>query len=285
MVRRPLPQSHNDLAKILDLSNEQLFYHRRVASRSYRKKRLKANRLLRIPDLRTRALQRTLLKEVRALLPVSVAAMGAPGRGAVSHAREHRGFGWCFACDVHSCFPSVSRQVVARALLMAGLGEEAAEALCDIATTDDQLPQGAPTSGWLLDVVFRRTDDAMLAKCAVSAARYSRYFDDIAISATSERPALVRGLESRIHELALRLNDTKTHSALAPERIIITGVEVSTEIRPSPVFVEALIDAIAEFALGSETVCRAELEGRLSWVSQVNPTLAAKLRRKLPRRS
>lgn len=280
---RPLPQTHNDLASLLALSSTELSALRRKMPRLYRKKVLTTGRTLRIPPRAMREIQRRALNSLRPLVQVSVAAMAVPGAGAVCHATRHISFGWCLTCDVHSCFASVRRRYVERALVLSGLGADAATALCDLVITDDQLPQGVPTSPWLLDVILRELDDAMLQRATDVGGAYSRYVDDIAISAPKRQNSLRHFAERRLKLLGLSLKPGKTRTAVAPAWASITGIEVSDDLRPSQTFIKNLKHLVDEYRAGSEHHSLEELEGRLSWVQQVNPRLAAQVRSRLRR--
>ncbi len=281
MPARDLPQTHDDLASLLALTPTELWVLRRKMPSLYRRKVLATGRTLRVPPRQMRDVQRRALNRLRPLVQVSRAAMAVPGAGAVSHARVHISFGWCLTCDVHSCFASVRRRYVERALVVAGLGSAAATALCDIVIVDDQLPQGVPTSPWLLDVTLRELDDAILQGALEAGGNYSRYVDDIAISAPTRQNRLRHLAEKKLKLLGLNLKPDKTRTAVSPARALITGIEVADDLRPSPAFIKALKQLIVEYRAGSESHGFEEIEGRLSWVQQVSPRLASQVRARL----
>jgi len=247
----------------------------------YRKRVLETGRTLRVPPRKMRDLQRRALISLRPLIQVSSAAMAVPGAGAVAHARVHLSFGWCLTCDMHSCFASVQRRHVERALVLSGLGTGAADALCDLVVTDNQLPQGVPTSPWLLDVTLRELDNAMLQRAAEVGGKYSRYVDDIAVSAPKRQSSLRHLAEERLKLLGLTLKPGKTRTAVSPASATITGIEVSSDLRPSHAFIKQLKHLVVEYRAGSEIYSLDDIEGRLTWVQQVNPRLAAQFRGRL----
>ncbi len=281
MPERQLPQTHDDLASLLALSPTELSALRRKMPSLYRKRVLDTGRTLRVPPRKMRELQRRVLNSLRPLVEVSPAAMAVPGGGAISHARQHISFGWCLTCDVNSCFASVRRRYVERALVISGFGSAAATALCDLVITDDQLPQGVPTSPWLLDVALRELDNSMLERAAEVGGKYSRYVDDIAISAPKRQSSLRHLAERQLKLLGLTLKPEKTRTAVAPAHATITGIEVSNDLRPTQAFIKQLKHLVVEYRAGSEDCTLEEIEGRLSWVQQVSPRLAAQVRTRL----
>jgi RNA-directed DNA polymerase len=280
----PIPQTHAHVAAILGMSEQELQVLRRTSRRRYRVVTItqgKKKRVLRVPDDRLKAVQRALLKSLRPILPISTAATAAPGRGSVKHAMVHRGFGWCHTCDVADCFPSIKPSLISRALRMGGLGRNAADAITDLTTVDGQLPQGAPTSNWLVDLALYDLDATMLQASAEHGTEYSRYVDDIAISARSPNRPMVRALREKLRTLRLKLRPGKSRTVIAPRKAIITGISVGATLSPHKSFLTKIREAISASLAGSAQHSDVELDGMLSWLSAFDAKLTAKLRSEL----
>lgn len=274
------PATAAQLALVLDVPESEILRLSARPNVHYRRRFRKTGkkvRELRVPSAEIKGLQRRILSKLRPLTRVSDAATGAPGRGVVDHASVHRGFKWCVTADIRDCFPSVRRATVVRRLIEVGFGSEAAEVLTGLTTCVNQLPQGAPTSTWLLDVVLAGLDDEMSARAADRGGVYTRYVDDIAISFPRHYPSELQVLRSRLRPLKLRLRKDKTIAFAAPQRASITGISVGEEdCRPTDDFLASLQRELELVHLAGGDI-QACLRGRLAWVRQTNPLLAAEI--------
>jgi hypothetical protein len=158
-----------------------------------------------VPELKR--LQSLLLNRLLNFAPISPFAHGfVRGRSIVTNASVHRETARAMvSLDLKDAYPSVSRDRVLKALEW-GVGsflkhsspmttraerEAVYEAVGDACTHRDALPQGAPTSGQLLNMVCCSLD----RHCArlvrrfrpeVPGLRYTRYADDLTFTAAEE---------------------------------------------------------------------------------------------------
>ena len=281
-MTQALPETHDDVAALLGMNPVELMNIRQTIHQEYYERVDRSGRKvrrLRVPSPRLRALQRKLLRGLEPLMPASGSSMAVSGRGAISHAQAHVGFAQCATFDVKNCFPSVRHTLVARALLRSGIGTAAALCVRDLTTTDGQLPQGAPTSSWLLDVVMVEPDVLLSDLASQFGGKYTRYVDDLAISG----PRLGSELESHVRRIigsiGFSLHPGKSRLYSAPRPALITGIEVTDSLRPRVEFVRDLRSAIRAKRLGFEVISAHELQGRLGWVRQVSPNLWRLLQR------
>jgi len=88
--------------------------------------------------------------------------------------------------DVKSFFPSVRSDLVMDVFQNFFLfSEDVARLLTALTTKDNAIPQGAKTSSYLANLVFWRVEPYLQARLAQEGITYSRYVDDIAMSAKS----------------------------------------------------------------------------------------------------
>ena len=139
-------------------------------------------------------MQRQLLDELLAKLPVHDAAHGfVPGRSTVTNAEPHVGAALVVKLDLLNFFPSIHYQRVAGLFRHYGYDEEVADLLAALTTHRPRLadgtvawpgalPQGAPTSPALANLVCRRLDARLSGLARRSGARYTRYADDLTFS-------------------------------------------------------------------------------------------------------
>jgi hypothetical protein len=164
-----------ELAKWLGLPEEELRDWRRgppppprsfqyTYSRFELPKRSGGTRAIDAPSEALKDLQRRILRRLLAPLPVHPAATGfVRGRSIVDNARPHAARGVVINIDLADFFPSITAARV-RALFRAlGWGGEAANILTNICTHEGRLPQGAPTSPAISNLVCRKLDARLAA--------------------------------------------------------------------------------------------------------------------------
>lgn len=225
------------LAKRLRMSADEL----RAFAPSYREaripKRRGGERRLLIPDDATKALQRRVLRDVLFGLRAHSAATGFErGKSVVDNALPHVGRAVVIRMDVVDFFPSTKTERVLRYFQWVGWNREAAEILTKLATWDGGLPQGAPTSPRLSNLVNFYVDVQIANHAARRGGSYTRYADDLTISLPKPNGRRVRGAiqhARRIlkrHGYALHVK-RKLHVARRHQRQIVTGLVVNGGVR------------------------------------------------------
>lgn len=85
--------------------------------------------------------------------------------------------------DVKDCFPSTTVSSVRDAFKQLGYDALAAGLLTKLVTYRGSLPQGAPTSPAVLNLVFASIDRELAESSCEAGAVYTRYMDDLCFSA------------------------------------------------------------------------------------------------------
>ncbi len=210
-----LPVWHQvtDLANAMgtSLKNLRYFSYHRIVSetshyqRFYMPKKSGGERLISAPMPKLKAVQHWLLENVLYQVPLHQAAHGfVPNRSIVTNAQQHCGKELVINMDLKDFFPSVSyRRVrglfqalgysgqIASILGLLCTEAETQEYVLDgktyyIATSERRLPQGAPTSPAITNILCHRLDrrlDGMARKLGFT---YTRYADDITFSGSGE---------------------------------------------------------------------------------------------------
>ena len=146
-------------------------------------KRRGGTRQIEAPGEKLRALQRRVLHRLLNPLPAHPAATGfVPGRSIVDNARPHVGQGVVINLDLADFFPSITAERVAESWRGLGWDAEAATILSRICTQEGRLPQGAPTSPAVSNLVCRRLDARLAALAKKREGQYTRYADDLTFS-------------------------------------------------------------------------------------------------------
>ncbi len=236
-VRRGAGLSADDLAKRLGTTPDAL----RGASCSYREvqipKRRGGTRRLLIPDDVTKAMQRRILRRVLGGLRAHPAATGFErGKSIVENALPHTGRAVVIRMDVVDFFPSTKSERVLRYFQWVGWDREAAEILTRLTTHEDGLPQGAPTSPRLSNLVNYYLDEQITNRAAHRGGAYTRYADDITISLPRPHGRRVRGMIQHTRRMlakhGYRLHTRrKLHVARNHQRQVVTGLVVNERVR------------------------------------------------------
>lgn len=105
-------------------------------------------------------------------------------RSIYSNARIHGRAKTILLQDIKDFFPSIRVQHVRQIFAgLFGFSDEVAQVLALLTTRHGVVPQGASTSGYLANLVFWDTEPALVARLHVRGFKYSRFADDITISA------------------------------------------------------------------------------------------------------
>jgi hypothetical protein len=190
-------------------------------------------RRLAAPGPELKRVQRLILRRVLGRLRVHQAVVGFErGLSFVDHARAHCGRAIVVRIDLKDFFPSTSRKRTMAYLRRIGWGRAAAEEICRLCCKDGSLPQGAPTSPRLANLVNVRMDRRLVGAAAASGAVYTRYADDLVFSFADDEPARARTLinlaRAIVADAGYRFNRRKGPRVLrAHQRQVVTGLVVN----------------------------------------------------------
>ncbi len=155
---------------------------------------------------------------------------------------------------------------------------------------EPHLPQGAPSSPALANLVARRLDIRLTGLAASFGGIYTRYADDLTLSGNAEfarkTSSLIEAVAHVVEDEGYRLNDRKTRVMTPSRRQQITGIVVN--VHPNVARVDydrlkAILHNCRRNGLDAENRdghpdFRAHLEGRVGWVESLNPARGRKLR-------
>lgn len=212
-----LPQltSGAQLAEAMGVSVAELrflSFHREVArSHHYHSftlpKKTGGERLISAPMPRLKRAQYWVLDQVLAKIPAHQAAHGfLAGRSIISNAQPHTGQDVVINLDVKDFFPSIAFGRIKGVFRQLGYGESVASVLALLCSENRAqawqvdgerlfiggkarervLPQGAPTSPMLTNLLCRRLDRRLQGLAAQLGFAYTRYADDLTFSASGE---------------------------------------------------------------------------------------------------
>lgn len=190
-------------------------------------------RRLLVPDETLKGIQRRIARTLLNRMPVSPYATAYRyGGGIIKNARPHVGRQTLLKLDISHFFDSVLyRQVKDAAFPAETYAEPLRVLLAMLCYYRDALPQGAPTSPWIANLILRGFDEEMGVYCAARGIRYTRYCDDLTFSGegtlTGVREFAADGLRRR----GFLLNGAKTKCMHTGQRQTVTGLTVNEQLR------------------------------------------------------
>lgn len=183
-------------------------------------KKAGGERLISAPMPRLKRAQYWVLDNLLAKAPVHAAAHGfVPGRSILTNAREHVGRDVVVNLDLKDFFPTLGFRRVKGKFRGLGYAEPVATVLALVCTEPDvdeleldgerlfaargprRLPQGAPTSPALTNLVCARLDQRLAGLARSLGYTYTRYADDMTFSASGEAAGKVGALLKYVGEI------------------------------------------------------------------------------------
>jgi RNA-directed DNA polymerase len=227
----------NDLAYRLDMSEAEL----RAVPIAYMEftipKRSGGTRNITAPEPELKALQRRILRRVLARLKCHPATTGfQPDQSIVTNALPHVGKAVVVRMDLEDFFGATSDRRVRDYFGAIGYNREASDLLVRLCTHKGSLPQGAPTSPRLSNLLNHRLDARLAGLARRFDAAYTRYADDMTFSfATDDRNAIgaVLGMTKYIaQEEGYRLHMRKKLRIRRRSSCqLVTGLVVNESVR------------------------------------------------------
>ena len=179
-----------ELARRLDIPIDELKAVPVAYKRFTVRKRSGGTRTLLAPEPALKRTQRRILRRLLARLKTHPAATGfQKGHSIVTNALPHVGKAVVIRLDIRDFFPATHAKRVKKYFRKIGWNNEAATLLTRLCTWENGLPQGAPTSPRLSNLVNYRLDARLEGLAHSQGAAYTRYADDMTFSlaATNHR--------------------------------------------------------------------------------------------------
>jgi RNA-directed DNA polymerase len=260
LARQALPELNEaqDLARAMGVTLAELrflAFERRVSRIShYRRfampKKTGGERIISAPMPRLKRAQYWVLDNLLARAPLHPAAHGfVIERSIVSNALPHVGQAVVINLDLKNFFPSIGMPRIKGVFGQLGYSEQVATILallCTEAPTEEvkvdgetyfvaygsrALPQGAPSSPALTNILCRRLDARLQACAAKLGFRYTRYADDLTFSADAYAGKAAGKLLWRARQIVIDEGFTphpeKQHVMRQAQRQIVTGIVVN----------------------------------------------------------
>jgi retron-type reverse transcriptase len=239
-VDNPYPINAKELALAIGVSARLLTSIGKVPERHYRRFKIpKADGTFRdiaSPKLFLKVIQYWIKDYILFRLPIHESCYSfLKGVSIADNAGPHVGKKYVATIDVENFFGSIKQDVVAALIKKAGYTAALARIISKLATLDDALPQGAPTSPIISNSYLFKMDESLSKWCAIKSCSYTRYADDITISG-NDRDIVTKCIgraTQLLHRYGLRLKESKTRIQSRGGRQVVTGLVVNEKVQPT----------------------------------------------------
>lgn len=306
LIPIPIPPELADEASLLahlGISPAELkkiwWYRERMYTSFNIAKRSGKVRTITAPDRRLKIVQQKLAPLIGQLYRVRNPVHGfVQSRSVKTNAEAHMNRRFVVNIDLRDFFPTITEKRICGLLQSLSVGRRVAEVIARLCCIANHLPQGAPTSPVLSNMICFRLDAALLQIAKQSRAIYTRYADDITFSSYQPPTPLFDGvvpavgrfspdlLSSALRTLVVgngfEIHSDKAHYADRNSRRIVTGVKINAGLNVDRRYVRriravlhsierlGLPNAQAKYATaGGKGDLAAHLRGKISYIAHL----------------
>lgn len=202
-------------------------------SRHYRSVRIPkkggGERCLSVPDPLLRSIQKQIADVLLIHMPVSrYATAYRPGSSVFRNAAPHAGKSLVLTLDIYRFFDHIRYSAVKDIAFPVKIYAEPLRILLTMLCYHrDVLPQGAPSSPVITNIIMKDFDDTVGHWCKSRHITYTRYCDDMTFSGNFDPVEVTAFVRDTLRPKGLLLNDQKTKVRKAGTRQTVTGIVVN----------------------------------------------------------
>ena len=232
----PFIYDTHQLADTLGVSSKELFALIKHKKEHYRKVTLtKKNgkiRKINAPDFDLSCVQYWVLHDILNHIPISEFATAYhKGSTLYDNAKPHTNKKYMLKLDITDFFGSITfEDVLSSAFNSSRYPKQIGYLLTEICTLDGVVPQGAPTSPAISNIVMKRFDDRIGEWCKKREISYTRYCDDMTFSADKPLYNVYKKVEQMLNDMGFWLNEKKTKFVSSSSRQTVTGLVVNEKV-------------------------------------------------------
>lgn len=239
-------------------------------------------RKLLVPDALLRTIQRNLLHHVLEEFQISEFACAyKKGTSIVDNARPHVGAKLVLKLDIQDFFDQITWILVYQnAFPGTHFPPAIRKMLTEFCCVRGRLPQGAPTSPTVSNLVMRPFDVHMGEWCREREIRYTRYCDDLIFSGVFAPEEVIRKVRGFLQVYGFELNRKKTRVLGRGNAQSVTGIVVNEKAQVSRAYRRKLRQEVylfdrygikTEEGPKNDEKERMRLLGKMRYVLSVNP--------------
>ena len=227
-------RTYSDLEKCLGISAKALYFVSNAPWKHYHTVRIPKNdkgdyRELNVPDEFLKTIQRRITDRLLNDYPVSPHATAyCSGGSTIVNAKPHIHKNVLLKLDIHHFFDNILYTTIKDKVFPAEDYSEPIRVLLTLlCIRKDVLPQGAPSSPVISNIIMRDFDDTVGRWCDARSISYTRYRDDMTFSGDFDSREVIDLVRKELRKMGLFLNDKKTIRVMRGQRQSVTGIVVN----------------------------------------------------------
>ena len=243
-------------------------------------------RNLSVPDDVLKAIQRQISEVLLIHMPVSRYAKAYRfGSSTLRNAKHHVGKQVVLKLDILHFFDSIRYSTVKDKVFPAEIYAEPLRILLTmLCYHKDSLPQGAPSSPAITNIILYEFDELIGQWCRERGIAYTRYCDDMTFSGDFDPAEVVRFIRLELRKMGFLLNEQKTRIQRPGQQQTVTGIVVNEKLSIPADYRRKLRQELyycRKFGIQehlqkigleiSEDTYRMQLLGKVNYVLQVHP--------------
>ena len=191
-----------------------------------------SKRKLSVPDLILKLVQKSIADNILIQYPISKYAKAyKPGSSIQKNARPHVGKKKILKLDIEGFFDHILYSRVKDTVFYEEKYSESIRILLTmLCYYNDSLPQGAPTSPAITNIIMYDFDETVGAFCNEKNIAYTRYCDDMTFSGCFDEREIISFVKGELRKLGLFLKNRKTAVISASKRQVVTGIVVNEKM-------------------------------------------------------
>ncbi|MTI71456.1 MAG: RNA-directed DNA polymerase [Firmicutes bacterium] len=223
------------LAMLIGIKVKELYSYYELAQSLYKKiiipKKTGGNRILNAPCENLKYIQKWILDNIlNNSESLDVSTGFVQGKSIVDNAKQHIGKECVINLDIKNFFPSIRYIQIYNIFRSFGYTRHLCMVFTGLCTYKNVLPQGAPTSPLLSNLVCKRLDTKLLDLANHIGASYTRYADDITFSGEKVITKYIKLIKRVIKEEYFQVNEKKVRVQFKHHRQMVTGLVVNTKL-------------------------------------------------------
>lgn len=280
----------SSLEQDLGISAKTLYAVSNNLGKHYRKAKLPKKsggyRKLSVPDEVLKSIQKRIADVLLIHMPVSRYTKAYRfGSSTLRNAKHHVGKQVVLKLDILHFFDSIRYSTVKDKVFPEEIYAEPLRILLTmLCYHKDALPQGAPSSPAITNIILYEFDELIGQWCRERGITYTRYCDDITFSGAFDPAEVIRFVRLELKKLGLLLNEQKTRIQRPGQQQTVTGIVVNEKLSVPADYRRKLRQELyycRKFGIQEhlqktgleipEDTYRMQLLGKVNYVLQVHP--------------
>ena len=226
----------SSLEQDLGISAKTLYAVSNNLNKHYRKAKLPKKsggfRNLSVPDEVLKSIQKRIAEVLLIHMPVSRYAKAYRfGSSTLRNAKHHVGKQVVLKLDILHFFDSIRYSTVKDKVFPEEIYAEPLRILLTmLCYHKDALPQGAPSSPAITNIILYEFDEQLGQWCREHGIAYTRYCDDMTFSGDFEPSEVIRYVRLELKKMGFLLNEQKTRIQRPGQQQTVTGIVVNAKL-------------------------------------------------------